>query len=90
MAEYKERKSKQIMKIQSLATNTKPTIINFARPSQADGDYHVTLETNAENVHVSDKSMVELAIGLMKNARPNDPILQMNWDDYSGTLDIPG
>ncbi|KAM7474311.1 hypothetical protein LguiB_021554 [Lonicera macranthoides] len=89
MAEYKERKSKQITKIQSLATNTKPTILNFARPSQGDGDYHVTLETNAENVQVSDKSLVELATGLMKNARPNDPILQMNWDDYCGTLDIP-
>lgn len=69
---------------------TAQEVINFAKPLQTDGDYHVTLEPDAETRYISDESMVELAIGMMKNARPNDPIFQMNWDEYCGSLDIPG
>ncbi|KAK2968746.1 hypothetical protein RJ640_020382 [Escallonia rubra] len=68
---------------------TEPNMINFAMPLQTDGDYHVTLQPDAENIFASDGSTVELAVKYMKDARPNDPIFQINWDEYCGSLDLP-
>ncbi|KAK3014294.1 hypothetical protein RJ639_008017 [Escallonia herrerae] len=84
MTAYTERSD-----LYTVSNCTEPNMINFAMPLQTDGDYHVTLEPDAENFFASDGSTVELAVKYMKDARPNDPIFQINWDEYCGSLDLP-
>ncbi|XP_071695171.1 putative high mobility group B protein 11 [Rutidosis leptorrhynchoides] len=51
---------------------------------QNDDDYHVALQPDDDDeiVRVLNESVVQKTVGLMKNARPNDPIFQINWDAY--------
>ena len=56
---------------------------------QPDGDYRVILQPATEKFFTPDVSTVELAGRLMKNAQPNDSLVQINWDEYCGSLDIP-
>lgn len=53
-----------------------------------DGDYHVALPADADDNFARDESMVELAAGIMQNPRPNDPLFQVNWDEYYESLDV--
>ncbi|KAJ7977853.1 High mobility group B protein like [Quillaja saponaria] len=53
-----------------------------------DRDYHPTLQPNGENSGLPNQQTVELALTMMKNAHQS-PELDINWDAYLGSLDIP-
>ncbi|KAF8401304.1 hypothetical protein HHK36_012237 [Tetracentron sinense] len=81
MVAYKERRNIQIDMTENRPYN----------PEAGADDYHVSLQTDGETnkLLVPDETMVELAVRLMEKAQPDDPILQINWDDFCGSLDIP-
>ncbi|KAK9293122.1 hypothetical protein L1049_021108 [Liquidambar formosana] len=89
MTAYKERRNMQDTKTGNRPCNSK-TIVNYHHhtPLRTAGDYYVTSLPDAENFPV-DEAMIESAIKLMENAQPNDPMFQIYWDDYCGSLDIP-
>lgn len=88
IAACKQLHDNQNAKSQTFFSNTTPSMLNFSTSSETDDVYHVSLEDGSENFDSPDKSMVELAIEVMKNAESNDdPIFQIDWDNSS--LDIP-
>lgn len=90
MAVYMQHKNKKVMKTENLLTGTTSTLINFGPSSPIhDDDYYVTLEADAGNFFLPDESLVESTIEMLKNARPNDPIFQINWDGCCGSPDSP-
>ena len=78
MAALKERE-----KLEEMAAFNDCQNLQITKTHEAclDGDYHVTLETEVENLLVPDESTVNLAITMM-----NDPILQI---DCFGSLNVP-
>ncbi|CAI9768902.1 unnamed protein product [Fraxinus pennsylvanica] len=61
--------------------------LNSSSSSEIHNDYFVSLQPEHENVLSHDKSSVELANQMLKNAQSNDPILQTYWDEFYGSLD---
>ena len=78
MAALKERE-----KMEEMAAFNDCQNLQITKTHEAclDDDYHVTLETEVENLLVPDESTVNLAITMM-----NDPILQI---DCFGSLNVP-
>ncbi|PSS28869.1 FACT complex subunit like [Actinidia chinensis var. chinensis] len=69
--------------------NREMTAYKERKNMEPDGDYCVILQPATEKFFVPDASAVELASRLMKNAQPNNLLLQINWDEYCGSLYIP-
>ncbi|GFZ07228.1 hypothetical protein Acr_19g0001650 [Actinidia rufa] len=69
--------------------NREMTAYKERKNMQPDGDYRVILQPTTEKFFAPDVSTVELPGKLMKNAQPNDSLLQINWDECCGSLDIP-
>lgn len=82
MTAYKEQQK-------NVSSNSKPIDGNSNVLRLTDGEYHVTLQSAPGSFFVPDESVLEIAMRSMKNARPNDPIFQINWDEYCGSLDTP-
>ncbi|KAF5952168.1 hypothetical protein HYC85_010112 [Camellia sinensis] len=82
MTAYKEQQK-------NVPSNSKPIDGNSNVLRLTDGEYHVTLQSAPGSFFVPDESVLEIAMRSMKNARPNDPIFQINWDEYCGSLDTP-
>ncbi|CAL5330079.1 unnamed protein product [Camellia sinensis] len=82
MTAYKEQQK-------NVPSNSKPIDGNSNVLQLTDGEYHVTLQSAPGSFFVPDESVLEIAMRSMKNARPNDPIFQINWDEYCGSLDTP-
>ncbi|XP_059652283.1 putative high mobility group B protein 11 [Cornus florida] len=90
MTAYKERKNLQNMTAQKMPSSSRPNENSRTISFQIEGDYHVTLQqSDAENFFVADESTIDTTVRMMKNAQADDPILQINFDDYCGSLDLP-
>ncbi|KAL3538282.1 hypothetical protein ACH5RR_001648 [Cinchona calisaya] len=89
MAFYVQHENKKVMKTENLLKGSTSTFINFGPSPPINDEYFVTLEADAGNLFLPDESLVESTIEMLKNAQPNDPIFQMNWDEYCGSPNSP-
>lgn len=89
MAVYNQNKNKKVTMAGDLLNGSPSTLINFGAFSLINDDYYVTLEDDAGNFQLPNESLVESTIQMLKNAKPNDPIFEMNWDGRCSSPDSP-
>ncbi|KAK1417497.1 hypothetical protein QVD17_26626 [Tagetes erecta] len=65
---------------EALGDSSQQVMIN----SNEDGDYHVVLEADEDEsaLVMTNESLVQMAVGLMNNAGPSDPIFQIELDAW--------